>query len=156
MSSLEDAAKATDRRSWSSKDAEATHARASHDRWCHPRRPWPPPMLSKYTTPRVSALAGDDRASHDRRCHPRRPWPPPMLSKYTAPRATIVATGYGCASAACPPASGASPSLGPRGAPSPLARLRAPLLARLGGASPSLAPRIIARTPEGTTTTTKI
>jgi hypothetical protein len=115
----------------------------------HRRTPEPP-------TPRVSALAGDDRASHDRWCHPRRPWPPPTLSKYIVPCATTVGTGYGCATAACPPASGALPSLGPRGAPSPLAHLRAPPLAHLRGASPSLAPKITTRTPEGTTTTTKI
>jgi hypothetical protein len=57
-----------DRRSWSSKDARATHA----SRGRHLQR---------------------RRASRDRRSNRRTSWPPPPLPTPTAPRTTVVATG---------------------------------------------------------------
>jgi hypothetical protein len=113
-------------------------------------RSWSSRTSEPPCTPRVASIAGDDRASRDRRSDPRLSWPPPPLPNPTTSRATVIATRpevrhrRSCIVTACSPGSGVSLSLDSRGAPSPVARIGAPLgvdieLARLGSTRLELA-----------------
>jgi hypothetical protein len=113
----------TDRRSWSSKDAGATYASLDrhHGRHSHLARALERPASPVATTTIVEAYQARGA--------------PPLIARF---RSTV---------AACPPTSGASPSLGPKGTLPPVARL---------GAPPPLAPRIFAAcTLEGTVAAAK-
>jgi hypothetical protein len=110
------APKPPDQRSWSLKDARATHATCGRHRQRRPHLARPPERPASLVA--TAAVADAYSASHNRRCH--RAWgaPPPLVR-------------FGSTVTACLLASGASPSLVPGGAP--------PSVARLGAAPPPLA-----------------